>query len=537
MSLWVYLVQPLNRVTSDTDTEMATPYQYSRPADSPRPAASHAWKAAAIGCVAVCLFGAGIFSKSFVDEYAYITQSYYADLFFTGQSSDKLWLDGFACDLQPLPKYLIGLMLRLANLPMPTPADASEWYDNYHPVGTQATLVAARLPTIALGALGCMALFGCGVLFKDWRVGAAAAVLLMINPVYSLHAHRAMSDVPCESFMVTGLCAGLWAWKQAWSRGWGAALFLAAWLAGLCSGLALLCKFNGFVGLAIMVGWMGLTWIAPGLPWIRKIAMTAVTMVTISTAVTVLVAMNPYLTAHPRLTARQSRLLTPEGRVLFAQNPWQRFQAQVKLRRENSDYQQTKFARDALSRIPERVKVLGAVRAGTGPVRATGAGRVGFDGSVRRRPGLGAGPLGAATRLGDCPVGAIGPIPIRKRAGTDRRRSLDLGGGTVDRSGGLSSDGVGPVPAAHSKRPCPARRHGGRRDLGSVADASTVGRQQRVIGACVAARSCNLGLCHPAGQLRLLLAYPRLEHRQPTDAHLRRRRSRYCRDHRAGTTD
>jgi 4-amino-4-deoxy-L-arabinose transferase-like glycosyltransferase len=358
MSLWVYLVQPLNRVTSDTDTEMATPYQYSRPADSPRPAASHAWKAAAIGCAAVCLFGAGIFSKSFVDEYAYITQSYYADLFFTGQSSDKLWLDGFACDLQPLPKYLIGLMLRLANLPMPTPADASEWYDNYHPVGTQATLVAARLPTIALGALGCMALFGCGVLFKDWRVGAAAAVLLMINPVYSLHAHRAMSDVPCESFMVTGLCAGLWAWKQAWSRGWGAALFLAAWLAGLCSGLALLCKFNGFVGLAIMVGWMGLTWIAPGLPWIRKIAMTAVTMVTISTAVTVLVAMNPYLTAHPRLTARQSRLLTPEGRVLFAQNPWQRFQAQVKLRRENSDYQQTKFARDALSRIPERVKVL-----------------------------------------------------------------------------------------------------------------------------------------------------------------------------------
>ncbi len=358
MSLWVYLFQPLNRATSHTDTGMVPPDQVSRPADSPQPAASQTWTAVVIGCAALCVFGASIFSKSFVDEYAYITQSFYADLFFTGQVNDKLWLETFACDLQPLPKYMIGLVLRLANLPMPSPADASEWYRNYQQFGTQATLVAARVPTIVLAALGCVSLFACGVLVKDWRVGAVAALFLLVNPVYSLHAHRAMSDVPCESLLVTGLWASLWAWRRTWTTGWGAAVFLASWVAGLSVGLALLCKFNGFLGLAIIVGWLGVSLIAPGVRSIRKAAMSAMTLVTISTAVTVLVAMNPYLTAHPRLTAHQDRTIKPEGRALLAENPWQRFCSQVKLRGEISDHQRTHFPNDALFRMPERAKVL-----------------------------------------------------------------------------------------------------------------------------------------------------------------------------------
>ena len=59
---------------------------------------------------------------SFVDEYAYITQSYYADHFFQGDFHHRDWLDFFAMDLQPLPKYLIGFALRAAHLPMPGPA-------------------------------------------------------------------------------------------------------------------------------------------------------------------------------------------------------------------------------------------------------------------------------------------------------------------------------------------------------------------------------------------------------------------------------
>jgi 4-amino-4-deoxy-L-arabinose transferase-like glycosyltransferase len=314
--------------------------------------------AAAIGGIALCVFGASIFAKSFADEYAYITQSFYADLFFTGQVNDKLWLEGFAADLQPLPKYLIGLALRAANLPMPTPRDASQWYADYHQFGTPATLAVARIPMIVLGAVGCVSLFGCGVLIKCWRVGALAAVLLMLNPLYSLHAHRAMSDVACEASVTTALCAALWAFKRFWSPSAALPAVLGTWIAGVCCGLALLSKLTGFLSLAVVVGWLGLAWLARGLTWPRKLAMTLLTMLTIATAVAVLVALNPYLTAHPHLTTYERGLLSKDGRVLLAENPWQRFQTQVALRTATSEYQQRRYSDDALTGIPDRVKVL-----------------------------------------------------------------------------------------------------------------------------------------------------------------------------------
>ena len=61
----------------------------------------------AIACSAVAVFASGLYAESFVDEYAYITQSYYADLFFGRQFNDRAWLDFPAYDLPPLPKYLI----------------------------------------------------------------------------------------------------------------------------------------------------------------------------------------------------------------------------------------------------------------------------------------------------------------------------------------------------------------------------------------------------------------------------------------------
>src|SRR5438067_10068998 len=179
------------------------PDQRARPADSPQTSMSSAGMAATLGGIALALFACGLCDNSFVDEYAYITQSYYADHFFRGDFHHRDWLDFFALDLQPLPKYLIGLSLRAAHLPMPGPADARRWYKSYAPFGTQATLIIARLQFLVLGALGCAALFGCGVLIKDRRVGAIAAVLLMINPLFRDHAHLAMSEAPCEVFMIS----------------------------------------------------------------------------------------------------------------------------------------------------------------------------------------------------------------------------------------------------------------------------------------------------------------------------------------------
>ncbi|MFI5460674.1 MAG: ArnT family glycosyltransferase [Isosphaerales bacterium] len=326
--------------------------QDSRPADSPQTSLSWPWKAGAIACLALAVFAPGLYAASFVDEYAYIAQSFYADLFFEGQFNHPLWLKGFASDLQPLPKYLIGLSLRLAHLPMPTPADAAKWYGDYAKFGAPATLIAARLPFIALGALGCVAIFACGVQIKDGRVGTIAAALLMLNPLYRLHAHRAMSDVPCEAFMLVALGLSLWGWRRTWYRGLGVVAFVLPWLAGLAAGLSLLCKFNGFLGLMIIVSWCGIACVTPGLSWARKIAISAGMIVTILVALATFVALNPFLTARP------GGALSPEARDLRKQNPWGRFLFQVRLRGAFSDNQKINFPNDALFTIAEKTKVV-----------------------------------------------------------------------------------------------------------------------------------------------------------------------------------
>ena len=134
-------MQPLNRSALLSDIGMTPAAKHARPANSARSRISPAWNAALIFGAAILVFASSFNAKFFEDEYAYISQTYYADLFFTGQFNHKLWLEPPAIDLQPLPKYLIGLAFRLAHLPMPGPADARKWYDNYRAFGGTATLV------------------------------------------------------------------------------------------------------------------------------------------------------------------------------------------------------------------------------------------------------------------------------------------------------------------------------------------------------------------------------------------------------------
>ena len=180
-----------------------------------------------IFCAGIGFFSLGLRARYFDDEYAYITQSYYADLFFSRQWNHKLWLEPEAADLQPLPKYLIGLAFHCAGLPMPAPVDARNWYFPYlrrshsRVWGGPETLLAARLTVIPLGALGCLAVFATGSMLKDARLGMIAAGLLMINPLYALQAHRAMADVPYEAFMLSALAVWLFVWARIWSKGFG----------------------------------------------------------------------------------------------------------------------------------------------------------------------------------------------------------------------------------------------------------------------------------------------------------------------------
>ena len=276
------------------------PGQCARPTNSPQSSASLSRRAIAIGCLALTVFAAALFDDSFVDEYAYITQSYYADLFFEGQFNHPAWLDLYAFDLQPVPKYFIGASLRVAHLRIPGPSDALQWYLHYTPFGNRATLTVARIPFLLMGALGCVALFGCGVLVKDRRVGTIAAVLLMIDPLYRLHAHRAMSDVPYEAFMISALGLGLYALQRFWSGRSGIATLLLVLLAGAAAGLSILCKFNGLLGLIVIGCWVGSALIAPRLAVSRKVAMATAALAMMGIAATFFVVMNPALTARPQ---------------------------------------------------------------------------------------------------------------------------------------------------------------------------------------------------------------------------------------------
>ena len=126
-------------------------------------------RAAAIGCLALVLFA---FGCSMIRSWTSTPTSPRA---ITPTSSSEAnsdhrdWLDYYAFDLQPVPKYLIGASMRFAHLRMPGPADA--WLVSaLHAVRSPTTLTAARIPFLFIGALGCIALFGCGVLIKDRRV-------------------------------------------------------------------------------------------------------------------------------------------------------------------------------------------------------------------------------------------------------------------------------------------------------------------------------------------------------------------------------
>jgi hypothetical protein len=345
-------MQTLNRSALLWDIGITPAVKPARAATSARSRITQTASAVVVFFAALLVFASGLNARFFEDEYAYISQTYYADLFFTADWNDKLWLDLPALDLQPLPKYLMGLAFRMGHLPMPGPGDARKWYDSYRSFGGSATLLAGRLTVIPLGALGCLALFACGVMVKDARTGALAAFFLMFDSLYSQQAHRAMADVPCEAFMLLSLAIALAAWKRIWATGPGVSALLLPGFAGLFAGMALLCKLNGFVGLAIVTAWCGIAWLVPRFSIGRRMTLFGALIVTIAVALCAAIGFNPYYTAKPpgRLPA--------EARALRSRGVWQRFCHQVEKRLEISNEQKKNFPDDALFEIPEKARVV-----------------------------------------------------------------------------------------------------------------------------------------------------------------------------------
>lgn len=329
-----------------------SPSRPAKPTESTSPARSRLWGLALLGIVATAAFAWKLGDDSFVDEYAYVTQSYYADLFFSGRWNDPAWLEGEALDLVPLPKYLIGLALRASGERRPSVAAARAWYANYATFGPPRVLTISRVPFVFLAALGCVALAVLGWLAFDFRTGLLAGTLLALNPLYALHAHRAMSEAPCEAFLLTALALALLAWKRSQTA---APTFWAGWLlpaAGAATALSVLSKFNGLLALMTIAAWAGVSWFTSRdhrLGWLRFAT---------GSLIATIVAWLGFLALNPFMIARNPAPNNPQARRIAEMGVWSRGRLLIEHRRSMSAGQQLSFPHNALTSIRERIKVV-----------------------------------------------------------------------------------------------------------------------------------------------------------------------------------
>ncbi len=305
---------------------------------------------------ALIVFGWGLTDGPFVDEYAYITQCYYADLFFGGDRNDPAWLDEpFAIDLQPIPKYLVGASFRAAHLRRPRRSDAFLWYQNAHTrFGPPEALTIARLPILAVGVAGVLAIFGCGLAIGGRWTAALAGLLLIADPLYRLHAHRAMSDVPCEAFTIGSFGLALVGLSSlGTNRGLRSGILWMA-MAGIASGLAIDCKLNGLLGPMVIASWSGLLMIAPGSGWRMRRRIVAVGVAAVATMLVTLMYFNPTYTCRPRVPITQ-----PEFVSRAQEPPWARFRRMVQFRLSTAEEQRKmeKFDRDVVRGPAEKAAV------------------------------------------------------------------------------------------------------------------------------------------------------------------------------------
>jgi len=322
--------------------------------DFTRPARSRwAW-GAAVGAVALAWFACGLPSEShFVDESAYFSQTYYADLLLSGDLRNAAWLEYPAYDLPPLPKYLIGSALALGGYKRPGPDAARRWYRNTSSrFESPGALDAARVPSAILGAIGCVAVYALGLQLRDVKTGVLAALLLMFNPLYGVHARRAMSDVPAEAFILVALALGLSAWRRALEGRVTPSTWSLAVNAGVSAGLAALCKLNGALAMIVLIAWGALALALPGVPASRKARVVSLVVIAGAMSLLTFTILNPFLTAQPKRTT------TPETAAVARMNLWQRARLLVKHRVAVSSGQQELFPHNAVPGAADKLRVV-----------------------------------------------------------------------------------------------------------------------------------------------------------------------------------
>lgn len=261
------------------------------------------WLGLAVALVALLLFTFRLDQEPrFPDESAFLAQSYFLDLFIEGQNDDWAWVEYHAYDLPPLPKYLIGLALKVVGERPPGRLAAGRWFEDIsRPFGSDRMLLAARWPSAIAGALGCVAIFAIGCQLRDRRTGLLAASLLMLDPLYRLHARRAMADAPAEALILATIALGLWTWQRTLDgrSGWLSSL-VSSILVGLLGGLAVLAKLNGGLALMVIASWAILAALLTRFSWQRRLAVFGEAALAGLVALATFILLNPHVTAHPQ---------------------------------------------------------------------------------------------------------------------------------------------------------------------------------------------------------------------------------------------
>jgi 4-amino-4-deoxy-L-arabinose transferase-like glycosyltransferase len=306
--------------------------------------------------VACLIFGFKLASEPhFMDESAYIAQSFYADLLLDGRKDDPAWLSYAGFDIPPLPKYLVGISLRLGGYSRPSPLAAVAWYNNPSPRPEFAKeLPVARIPSVLLGAIGCVAIYAIGRGAFGVPAGLVSAALLMASPLYYIHSRRAMSDVPAEALMLLALMFGLDAWKRsaAGQARWTTLVRFAV-AGGLATGLAVLSKLNGAIAGMILGAWTLLDLCLRRTSLFSRLGLMVATIGAGVIAFATFVVLNPFLTAHPAGT------LQPEAHVLSQFSFAERLRLIKDHRLGVSTNAMTQFPEDALRSPVEKLAAVG----------------------------------------------------------------------------------------------------------------------------------------------------------------------------------
>ena len=293
----------------------------------------------------------------FVDEAAFLSQSYFGDLYVSGRHDSPLWLEYPAYDLPPLPKYLINVSLRLNGIARPGREWMIRWYQstNEKRFVTPENLRAARWPSILLGAIGCLGLTIIGTITADRRVGCFAAIMLAINPLYMLHARRAMADVPAESFVLLTLAVGLLLIRQlAAKKRLQRRILPLSLVVGTLGGLAVSTKLNGGLALMIVGAW-ALAVLFGDLKVRHGWATCVLSLVLVGiSSLVVFVALNPFVTASPSNLGKMPLLA---AKPMHQSMIYRLFEV-VEHRNSVSANAAQQFPKDALMSLPEKLSAL-----------------------------------------------------------------------------------------------------------------------------------------------------------------------------------